>query len=155
LGAPSATSKTFSASQLFPELKPYKGKVTQAWSKRFGRYLDTVKITDRRKVFHSYRHGVKSILRDAGVPGKVQDAMLGHAAGYTAGDANAGDGYGLGYGLEQLRKAVEAIQYPGVTLPPKGTPPNAVPAPLKARRMARPDPASRSPRRSPPRSRPI
>lgn len=46
----------------------------------FGRtFLPGVGITDRRKVFHSFRHTFKTALARHGVPRDVQDAMTGHA----------------------------------------------------------------------------
>ncbi len=45
---------------MFPGLRPdKKGAVTGNWSKWWGRYARQSGITDRRKVFHSFRHTFK------------------------------------------------------------------------------------------------
>src|SRR5262249_3896288 len=68
--------------RLFPELTVGKyGSASAQYSKRFGRLLRSIGITDKRKVFHSARHTVKDRLRAAQVPLDVQNAILGHAAG--------------------------------------------------------------------------
>ena len=50
---------------LFPSLSPDNGSAgVPAWSKWFGRYLrDEGGVTDKAKVFHSFRHTVKDALR--------------------------------------------------------------------------------------------
>ena len=54
----------------------------------FGRtFLPSVGIDDSRKVFHSFRHTLKTALSRHGVPRDVQDAITGHA------DQSAAAGY--------------------------------------------------------------
>src|SRR5262249_40853088 len=68
--------------RLFPELTVGKyGSASAQYSKRFGRVLRSIGITDKRKVLHSARHTVKDRLRAAQVPADIQNAILGHAAG--------------------------------------------------------------------------
>ena len=92
--------------QLFPLLKKDKyGKLTQNWSKWFGRHLRKIGITSSSKVFHSYRHGLKDALRNVGVDEAVSDAITGHLG------ASIGRSYGSGYNLNTLNDAVQKVNY--------------------------------------------
>jgi len=97
---------------LFPDLTPDQfGDRGGNWSKWWGRYArDKIGITDRRKVFHSFRHAFKDACRAAGIPEEVHDALTGHAGG------GVGRSYGSGVPLARLADAIKAIHYP--TLPP-------------------------------------
>jgi len=79
--------------------------VAAVYSKRFGRLLRSIGITDKRKVFHSARGTVKDKLRAARVPVDVQNAILGHSGGPV------GETYGLGYPMSVLHEAVSKIKY--------------------------------------------
>lgn len=70
------------AKVLFPHLKRNpRGKVGGYFSNFFSIYLrNVVKITDKRKVFHSFRHTFKDICRKVGIEEAVHDAMTGHTA---------------------------------------------------------------------------
>jgi integrase len=70
-------------SPLWPAVRSAEGRQLSAqWSKWFGRFLrDEVGITDRRKVFHSFRHTLKRMARDAGIPEEIHDAITGHSGG--------------------------------------------------------------------------
>jgi hypothetical protein len=81
------------------------GSASDQFSKRFGRLLRSIEITDRRKVLHSSRHTVKDQLRAARVPVAIQNAILGHA------DGSVGESYGLGYPVSVLLEAVSKINY--------------------------------------------
>lgn len=78
---------------LFPA-KPNKfGIVSDAFSKRYGRFLrDVLKITDKRITFHSWRHGFADMCRAAGVPPDVRMALMGHTESGVSGTYGAGDG---------------------------------------------------------------
>lgn len=92
--------------QLFPLLKKDKyGKLTQNWSKWFGRHLRRIGITDSSKVFHSYRHGLKDALRNADADEAISDAITGHSS------VSIGRSYGSGYNLTILNKAVQGVNY--------------------------------------------
>lgn len=68
---------------LFPLLKAdCKGDISGNWSKWWGRWCrQKLGITDKRKVFHSFRHGFKHLCREAGISEEVHDALTGHAGG--------------------------------------------------------------------------
>ena len=90
--------------QLFPLLKKDKyGKLTQNWSKWFGRRLRRLGVVDSSKVFHSYRHGLKDSLRNAGVDEAISDAITGHSS------VSVGRSYGSGYSLAVLNDAVQRV----------------------------------------------
>jgi integrase len=96
--------------RLFPDLKSERSKLTAAWSQWWGRYARKHGITDKRKVFHSFRHTFKDACRAAGIEEAIYDALQGHKGG------SVGRSYGLGYPVSVLAKAVEKVQYPGLDL---------------------------------------
>lgn len=65
--------------QLFPYLTPTKhGRLSDRASKHFGRYLDTVKLQSRSKVFHSFRDTVNNQLSENGVSIELRCHIVGH-----------------------------------------------------------------------------
>jgi integrase len=92
--------------RLFPLLKADKyGSLTQNWSKWFGRLLTKLNIKDSSKVYHSFRHGMKDALRNAGVDEAISDAITGHT------NSSVGRTYGSGYNLATLNKAIQKVNY--------------------------------------------
>lgn len=75
-----------SGAYLFPALKPDKyERRSSGFSKFFNSYLrKSVGITDKRKVFHSFRHNFKHICRELGIAEDVHDALTGHTNGSEA-----------------------------------------------------------------------
>lgn len=72
----------FDDDRLFPYLPVTKfGHRSDSASKHFMRYLREIGVTDRRKVFHSFRHTVGTTLRTAGVSAEIRHRLLGHAIG--------------------------------------------------------------------------
>ena len=67
--------------RLFPDLKPdSRGRLSGNWSKWWGRWTrGELGITDRRKVFHSFRHGWKDAARAVGIDTGISDAITGHS----------------------------------------------------------------------------
>jgi integrase len=94
---------------LFPELRPDKyGRRGTTASNNMSDQVRGLGITDKKvATSHSWRHRVKDALRNARVPGDVQDALLGHEAG-----GNAGRFYGLGFSVAVLAEAVAKITAP-------------------------------------------
>ena len=86
------------------------GKLTQNWSKWFGRYLPKLGINDDTKVFHSFRHSMKDALRNAGVDEAISDAITGHSS------SSVGRSYGQGYSLTILNKAIQSIDYEALNI---------------------------------------
>lgn len=98
---------------LFPDLKPNpRGKLGGYFSNFFSGYLrNRVGITDRRKVFHSFRHTFKDICRTVGIDEAVHDALTGHTA------PGAGRRYGNEqYPLPPLFEAIERFEVDGLDL---------------------------------------
>ena len=100
---------------LFPLIAPDTGGV-KAWSKWFGRYIREAGITDRAKVYHSFRHNFKDALRAAGVGEEVHDALTGHS---TRGEVSRE--YGTKdmtkrFGWRTLANAVAKLGHPGLDL---------------------------------------
>ena len=92
---------------LFPHLKPNpRGKMGGYFSNFFSSYLrKKVRITDSRKVFHSFRHTFKDSCRAAGIEEAVHDAFTGHTS------PSAGRKYGNEqYPIEPLFEAMEQFE---------------------------------------------
>jgi integrase len=103
--------KALECPRVFPLLKAdIYGRLTQNWSKWFGRHLTKLGINDDSKVFHSFRHLMKDALRNSGVDEAVSDAITGHSS------SSIGRAYGKGYGLSMLNKAIQSIKYEGLTI---------------------------------------
>lgn len=91
-------------SPLFPDLKVVRfGKRGVEWSKWYGRWLDSLGITDRRVVAHSWRHRFKDWCRDADISKETHDKLTGHGA------SDEGGKYGEGGSLETLSRAVRKL----------------------------------------------
>ncbi len=104
--------------RLFPRLvQDSKGRWSGNWSKFWGRYArQEVGITDKRKVFHSFRHLFKDLLRETECRDEVSDVLMGHS------DGSMGSRYGSApgvYPLSPLCKAFNEINLKrhGIALP--------------------------------------
>lgn len=91
------------------DLKEYtwKGDLrrTHYLSKEFGRYLRKLGMGSER-VFHSFRHLFKDVLRDSEVELSAQMALLGHT------EPGTGALYGSGHGLRTLCRAMNQVRMP-------------------------------------------
>ena len=98
--------------RVFPELKPnVYGRLTAKWGEWFGPYLRKVcGVTDKRKVFHSFRHTFKDYTRRARMPEGVQRQIMGHVGKDVA------DDYGSGYDLHSLAEAMATYRVPGLII---------------------------------------
>lgn len=97
---------------LFPELKPGTyGKRTAKWGQWFSKFLrEDCGISDKKLVFHSFRHSFKDLLRRARIEEGVQRQLMGHAGRHVA------DNYGEGYSLYQLVTAIHSVRVPGLKI---------------------------------------
>lgn len=66
---------------IFPNLnKDTSGRLTGNWSKWFSRWLrGECQVTDKRMVFHSFRHFFKHQCRTVGIEEAIHDALTGHS----------------------------------------------------------------------------
>jgi len=102
------------AGYLFPTLTTDKyQRRSSGYGKVFGKFMrDELKILDRRKVFHSFRHLFKHRCRELGVSEDVHDALTGHTSGSEA------RAYGNDqYPLEPLFAAMASFNFEGVPVP--------------------------------------
>ncbi len=74
-------------------------------SKRLGKFLDDIGITDPRKVVHSLRHRAQDRLRAAGCPEDIRWAILGHE------EKTVAAGYGEGFPVPQLKKWIDRVGF--------------------------------------------
>jgi len=104
------------AAPLFPLLtRGPRGSYAEGWSKWFGRYIRSVGLTNRARVFHSFRHGFKDALRRAGVSEDLNDALTGHSGGGVGRSYGAKD-MERRFGLRALSEAVVKVHYRGLDL---------------------------------------
>ncbi|MET4070624.1 site-specific recombinase XerD [Bradyrhizobium sp. S3.2.6] len=102
---------------LFPSVSPDRGRAgVPAWSQWFGRYLRASGVTDKAKVFHSFRHTVKDALRRGRADHEMREALIGHAQA-----SSVSWGYGANamlsrFGAAALSDAINRISYPGLDL---------------------------------------
>ncbi len=71
--------KSVTHKRIWPTLKPSRdgyGQHFQRWYGRFNRYYVT---NDKRKVFHSFRHGFANTLKQTGVQESIISELMGHA----------------------------------------------------------------------------
>ena len=99
--------------RVFHELTRDKhGAASASWSKWYGRYVRELGITDPRKVFHSYRHLFKHIMRRAGVADEYSKALMGHSNNDVAADYGADD-----FPLPPLVEALKKLRFPDLVIP--------------------------------------
>ena len=97
--------------RLFPDLAPDKwGHCAGNFSKWWGHWArETLGINDKRKVFHSFRHGFKEACRACEIPEEVHDALTGHSGG------GEGRNYkGEKYPLVPLNAAIGRLRFNGM-----------------------------------------
>ncbi|UGY10181.1 site-specific integrase [Phyllobacterium pellucidum] len=103
--------KGLSTDVLFPELPlGSTGYRSDPFSKYFARFLDHVKIKDKKKVFHSFRHSYRDALREADISIEKVRALGGWSG------KNTEDHYGSGLRASTLAEAIEDIRYPKLDL---------------------------------------
>lgn len=103
--------KSLATDVLFPELPlGSTGYRSDPFSKYFARFLDHVKIKDKKKVFHSFRHSYRDALREADISIEKVRALGGWSG------KNTEDHYGSGLRANTLAEAIEDISYPKLDL---------------------------------------
>lgn len=97
---------------LFSSLKyNKKNKFGGAISNAFRHYLDaTIKLQDNRKVFHSFRHTVKPLLRDAGVSTEFVDILCGWEGNGSTGTKNYAHKDSVP--MKKLHRQLSKLKYP-------------------------------------------
>lgn len=96
---------------LFPYLTRNKyGKLGDAPSKWFGRYLDKLNIRDVQKVFHSFRSTANDTLKQAGVAEETRCQMVGHEYG-SVNSRNYSNQHSPKWLLENV---IPMLTYPGL-----------------------------------------
>ena len=97
--------------RIFHELRPGAyGRLTAKWGEWFSSYRrDVCGVTDRRMVFHSFRHTFKDYARHAGIAEGVQRQIMGHSGEDVA------DEYGSGHSLYRLAEGMKLYRVPGLS----------------------------------------
>jgi hypothetical protein len=100
------SKKRMGHKRVFEELKKQRDGYSQGVSKWFGRFLRQAGILDRKKVFHSFRHTVATVLRDREVPQEKIGAILGHSD-----ESNVTARYAKRFSVESLRAEIEKLDF--------------------------------------------
>jgi integrase len=103
------------AGRVFPGLKPIGigNKLTDKVGQWFSRYKQDCGITDKAKVFHSFRHTWKTHAVDAGIPERVCRQFQGHEG------KDAADKYGAAPSMRVMVSAIASFRVPGLVIPNK------------------------------------
>lgn len=102
---------------LFPSVSPDKGRAgVPSWSQWFGRYLRGAGVTDKAKVFHSFRHTAKDALRRGRADHEMREALIGHAQASMVGWRYGAKEMLSKFGAAGLSDAINRISYPGLDL---------------------------------------
>ncbi|MFC3642754.1 DUF6538 domain-containing protein [Aquibium oceanicum] len=96
---------------LFPELSAGStGYRSDPFSKFFARFRHKVGITDRKKVFHSFRHTYRDALREADISDQKVRALGGWSSSRTE------ENYGRGLKASTLARDIQSVKYDGLDL---------------------------------------
>lgn len=104
--------------RLFPKVKCNDEIQSKAYSKWYGNYLNTLGITAKSKVFHSFRHLFKDLCRNAGMDDSAIDQICGHEPGTVGGRYGSGRRIDVLAGL--MAKIRPPVTLPRITVPQKG-----------------------------------
>jgi integrase len=104
--------------RLFPELPgATQDEISDLFQKRFAYWQKkTLGITEKGVSFHSFRHGFRDALREAGVPIDSTRALGGWAR-----SGGVEERYGQGTRPSTLAKWMSEVSYEGLTLPSAAT----------------------------------
>jgi len=88
------------------------GTYSASFSKWWGRYTRALGITNRNRVFHSFRHLFKHIMREEGVDEGTSRALMGHSL------TDVSSLYGAeNYPMKPKVLAMKKLRFPGLTIP--------------------------------------
>ncbi|OAP47426.1 hypothetical protein ATC00_22475 [Sinorhizobium americanum] len=110
-----ATLREQGVTRLFPDLRGgTQDELSDLFQKRFSYWLKTVLAINERGVsFHSFRHGFRDALREAGVPIDATRALGGWAR-----SGGVEERYGQGTRPATLARWLTEVEYPDLILPP-------------------------------------
>ncbi|WP_122081893.1 tyrosine-type recombinase/integrase [Vibrio coralliirubri] len=91
----------------FPELTHSRDGYGKNASRWFNERLMKKHFPELDYVFHSFRHTVADVMMKSDVDKGIARAILGHVD-----DSETFGRYGKGYGVNQLKRAIDSIQYP-------------------------------------------
>lgn len=97
---------------LWPTLRHRLGKPSGYYSEWFSTHRKAQGLTESRPDFHCFRHTVRPLMRRAGFSESTMDEITGHKKGGSIGTVVYDH-----FTLEEIQKAIEAIQYPALVLP--------------------------------------
>ena len=96
---------------LFPDLKmSTQGNFSHKFSRWFAKFMDHLKIHDKKLCFHSFRHTFNDAMTEARIPDKIVKEL----GGWSRDSMDAI--YGSGVSAKLLNEHVVAIQYDGLDL---------------------------------------
>lgn len=90
---------------LWPDVKPYRGKYSAAFSKKFGRFLRKYVSQDKMHVFHSLRKNFAQGLQHEGAQRELISDLLGHS------DPTVTSLYTGGYSIQAKVEAIQLLKF--------------------------------------------
>ncbi len=107
-----------SGTKLFPDLQiSTMGYYSEAFSKRFRRFVAKSGAAQAKTCFHSFRHNFRDGLREArGIDHDVALTLGGWASGTGKESAETAEAYGRGFRVATLSEALKQIEYPNLDL---------------------------------------
>jgi integrase len=109
-----ADERRKNSKKLFPELTlSTTGYYSDPFSKWFARFLKSCGANNARTSFHSFRHCFRDAVRNAELDQETAFSLGGWAVHRSNGIANS---YGRGHQITALQKAINAINYPSLSL---------------------------------------
>ncbi len=92
--------------QIFPELKKdLRGYYSRNITRWFSIYLDKLNITDKRKVFHSFRHTFRTKSAEAGISSDIVNILCGWSG------SSVGERYANAFSIQALFTAMKKIKF--------------------------------------------
>jgi integrase len=98
-----ATLRERGQQRLFPELQKRRDGYGQKASRWFSEYRKSLGITDRQKVFHSFRHTYDTILSHQMTPTPILLQLMGHERGNSESEARYRKDFPPKIALEQIK----------------------------------------------------
>ncbi len=103
------TIKATGKDSLWPSMRLRKSKPSDYFGRWFKAHREALELVPS---FHYFRHTVRPLMRQAGIPEETQDKVTGHASKGSVGTVVYGH-----WALSEVHAAVEAIKYPALVLP--------------------------------------
>jgi integrase len=97
------------ARRVFPYLAYHDGGYAKVPGDAFGRYMDSLGLDDKNKVFHSLRKTMNNRMKELGVPEETRSQLLGHK--YVSTNSTI---YSVPHDIQYLKNVIDKLYFEGV-----------------------------------------